>query len=122
MDHIDLEFEGAKEISYNGKMFDIVTLQKTNDSIFVECISDEAEDFLFALRNDQRINQKTRESNQMLSNIVLRLGSYLKAEPFKLFSRIAYSPKYFIAKIDNSYNQPLLAIISPPPRLTFALS
>lgn len=112
---INILFKEKNEIKYKGKMYDIISQKDDRDSLFIQCISDEEEDYTLALSGNEKIKLQKQKDTKDLSDIKFNLNNFI------LYYEIAHiksadillESSYFFAleKTRISY----LNVPSPPP-------
>ncbi len=113
---IDLVFVEDDEIMFNGKMYDIVSQQKSADSIFIKCIPDKIEDEIREEVNNQINNTKGTATQKNFSAFKFNPGPFtIRSETENLlFISKNKSASFLFLKNDTPVAQ-YINVASPPP-------
>lgn len=103
--------KAGKEFEYKGKMYDVLSIRKTESTLVIKCVSDHKEDGLI----DAFKKEKQKKDNQPTKQF--KVKHYLEKLPCFCFSRPpAYSLHYNQLLF---YNNSFLKVPSPPPKQLF---
>ena len=108
---------GKNEIRYKGKMFDIISEQEYNDTLFISCISDEKEDGL----NDQyeaSFDVSLGDGNKSTKSCIKKCATDTHTDYFPMTNLLSIIDQDHTKYPDHSdipYNLPDIARLSPPP-------
>ncbi len=102
----------GKEISWKGKLYDVIKVNKQNGITFLSCISDKTEDIL--LHNFQKEKQKEKKESERLKK--MQDFQYLQTEFTTTKSLIFTSEIKHSFGLMKNHEAPTLFGSSPPPR------
>jgi hypothetical protein len=115
----ELKWEDENEFRYQGAMYDVVRIEKKDDStIIYYCVSDEQETILFA-NLDEQVKKNMDSKNNGINPIknlfkILSTLHYTQDTHTSTFFQIKESGEGEFAFV---YFSPALDILSPPPKM-----
>ncbi len=114
--NIDLVFVEDDEIMFNGKMYDIISKDKSADSIFIKCIADKIEDEIREEANNQINNTEGTTTQKNFSAFKFNPGPFtIQLETMNpLLVSKNKSASFLFSKNDKPVAQ-YLNVASPPP-------
>ncbi|MEY2924190.1 MAG: hypothetical protein RLZZ337_738 [Bacteroidota bacterium] len=103
------------EFLLNGKMYDVVRIEKTKSDITYFCLQDEKEEALFEHLDGLVLNELEHKSKEKRTQIAYSLFNLFCNQATSLLTESTSSPFTFGLFIPSFISPPYLTIDSPPP-------
>jgi hypothetical protein len=107
--------DNDEEMSFRGKMYDIISIVKNKDSISITCIPDGREDEILLMMTNSEFKIQKKNTNHKLLELKWRLENFTPpSDSIVSFLFESFSYRFF-NKETNNLPVPYFNIPSPPP-------